>query len=438
MDSLSELLRKYGQEHLLRFYDELTDEQKSQLNTDIAEVDWARLIDFYNKQVCQETGGDFVVKPTSKIDDNLIEELPHDCINGTLLCSQSKLEEYRQVGLTNIGQRKVAALLLAGGQGTRLGFEHPKGMYDVGAPINKSLFQLQAERISQLGRSVASRTDDTIQIIWYIMTSEATMAPTREFFIENNYFGLDQSGVVFFEQNTLPSFSFDGKALLADKHKLAKAPDGNGGIYKALVDKEIIDHMTTNGVEFVHVYCVDNILVRVCDPVFLGYCISKKVDIGVKVVEKIVPNESLGVICKFNDKYRVIEYSEISDEIARRRDNTNGKLVFRAGSICDHFFSVEFLRSLESQTLPFHIAIKKIPHIDLKSGLYVKPDKPNGLKFEKFIFDVFEYTNKLVVWEVVREDEFSPLKNGPGSENDNPSTALKALIRSYELGLLTS
>jgi len=437
MDVIVEELRRYGQEHVIKFYDELSDTQKTLLEADIRDIDWKSLDKIYEEQVKNKLE-DSKLKAPSKIEDDLLEELPSNCIEGTTRCDSQTLEKYRTTGLTCIGQGKVAALLLAGGQGTRLGVDYPKGMYDVGLSSHKSLYQLQAERILKLSEPLKMATGQKSQIIWYIMTSEATMDMTRDFFEGHNYFGLSENNLVFFEQNTLPCFDLNGKVLLEDKHKISRSPNGNGGLYEALHQRGIIDHMIANGIEYVHVYCVDNILVRVCDPTFVGYCVIKGVDAGAKVVEKVSPGESVGTICKVRNQYKVIEYSEISSAIATKRDDATGRLVFNAGNICEHFFKVDFLKSIrDERVLRYHLAIKKIPHISLDTGELVRPSQPNGIKLEKFVFDVFEFTDKFAAWEVKREDEFSPLKNGPGTESNNPVTALKALLRSYELGILS-
>lgn len=429
-----EQLKHLNQHHILKFYNELSEDQKLELETEIQEINWSKLCQAYDEQVSLKSDGKL---ETKKIDDNLLDPLPSECIEGTASCQHELMEKYRTTGLTCIGQGKVAALLLAGGQGTRLGVDYPKGMFDVGLPSHKSLFQLQAERIIKLSAPLEMATGQKTQIIWYVMTSEATMEMTQDFFKSHNYFGLDKNNIIFFEQQTLPCFDFNGKVLLDKKCKLSRSPDGNGGLYEALHTKGIIDHMISNGVEYVHVYCVDNILVRVCDPTFMGYCILKDVDAGAKVVEKVKPNEAVGTICKVKDQFKVIEYSEISDNIAQKRSN-DGKLLFNAGNICEHFFKVDFLKTIkDDKVLRYHVAKKKIPYIDLETGERILPKQPNGIKLEKFIFDVFEFTDRFAAWEVKREDEFSPLKNADGTEKDNPTTALKALLRSYDLGILS-
>jgi UDP-N-acetylglucosamine/UDP-N-acetylgalactosamine diphosphorylase len=437
MQSHKELLEAVGQQHLLKFYDDLDRAQQLSLAKDISDVDWRALDTIYKEQVVDQLDGD-KLKPVTKLDESQVSELPDDHVGGTARSSQEELDRFRSIGLSSISQGKVAALLLAGGQGTRLGVDYPKGMFAIGPPIGKCLFQLQAERLIEVNnRAKTLSTGETKPIIWYIMTSEATMERTREFFKGNNYFGLEPDNIVFFEQDTIPSFDFKGKVLLSDKNRISRSPNGNGGLYEALHKRNIIDHMRANHVEYVHVYCVDNVLVRVCDPTFIGFCIEKQVDAGAKVVEKKLPNESVGTICKVGGQFKVIEYSEIPDMIANKRDPKTGKLSFSSGNICEHFFKVDFLSTIcGDKNLRYHLAIKKIPFVSLETGEIVKPTVPNGIKLEKFVFDVFELTEKFVVWEVERDDEFSPLKNADGTEKDNPTTARKALLRAYELGLL--
>jgi UDP-N-acetylglucosamine/UDP-N-acetylgalactosamine diphosphorylase len=232
----------------------------------------------------------------------------------------------------------------------------------------------------------------------------------------------------------------DGKVLLERPSRVAVAPDGNGGLYAATrtplsSDKShtVLSDLARRKILYVHAYCVDNCLVRVADPVFIGYCISKQADCAAKVVPKSSPTESVGVVAVRDHKYSVVEYSEISKEQAERRDPETGALAFRAGNIANHFYTTEFLNEVESfeGELAFHIARKKIPHVDLETAEIVKPTKPNGMKLEMFVFDVFPHTNRFAVLEVARQDEFSPLKNASGTGSDDPDTSRRDLLAQH-------
>ncbi len=302
-------------------------------------------------------------------------------------------------------------------------------MYDVGLPSGKTLFQIQAERILKLQQLACLNTKIHGTITWFIMTSESTMQPTLDFFEKYNYFGLKKENVIMFEQFMLPAFTFDGRIILEKKHKVSMSPDGNGGLYKALRDRKILEEMETRGIEFLHAFSIDNILLKIADPVFIGYCAEQGADCGVKVIEKVLPDEAIGVICMVNEKWQVVEYSEISKSIAEKRAD-DGSLLFKAGNICNHLFSTKFLRKITENyinELKLHVAQKKIPHVD-KDGNTVKPKEPNGIKMEKFIFDVFPFAEKLVVWEVNRDEEFSALKNPDEVGKDCPTTARKGIF----------
>ena len=230
----------------------------------------------------------------------------------------------------------------------------------------------------------------------------------------------------------------DGKVLLEAPHRIAVAPDGNGGLYAAIRsplspdDKTstVLMDLTKRNVLYVHAYCVDNCLVRVADPIFLGYSIQKQADCAAKVVPKTHPTESVGVVACRGSKFSVVEYSEISREQSEKRDPDTGELTFRAGNIANHFYTTAFLNQVErfEEELAYHIAKKKIAHVDLETGELVKPSKPNGMKLEMFVFDVFPFTERFAVLEVARDEEFSPLKNAPGTGSDDPQTSRRDLI----------
>ncbi|XP_055315692.1 UDP-N-acetylhexosamine pyrophosphorylase [Sitodiplosis mosellana] len=428
IETLRKHLEKYGQEHLIKFWDEIDDEQRRQLKQEIDELNFSELQSFFERVTKSNES-----ENEEKLDDKLqpIEESQFLSIRRT---SPFLIKKYEMEGLSHIAAGHVGVLLMAGGQGTRLGFSHPKGMYDVGLPSKKSLFQIQAERIRTLQRLATQQTGKTDgRITWYIMTSEHTMEPTKAFFEQHNYFGLNASDVIMFEQGSLPCFGFDGKILLNEKHVISKAPDGNGGIYRALKSQGILNDMERRGVLYLHAHSVDNILIKVADPVFIGYCVQQEADCAAKVVEKSQPNEAVGVICVVDGKYQVVEYSEISTKTSELR-NLDGRLTFNAGNICNHFFSTEFLNKIGNKfekSLKLHVAKKKIPFID-NAGKRCTPEKPNGIKIEKFVFDVFEFAEKFVVLAVEREEEFSPLKNADSAGKECATTARKDIYRCHK------
>ncbi|XP_064634295.1 UDP-N-acetylhexosamine pyrophosphorylase-like isoform X2 [Lineus longissimus] len=415
-EQLKTKLKSFGQEHLLEWWSSLPESEQKELYADLCDINFAQ-VDRYFKRCNNQ------LNTTQKVDEN-IEPVPKNLCGSISRTEKETLEAYENEGFRLISEGKVAVLLLAGGQGTRLGVPYPKGMYDVGLPSGKTLYHLQAERICRMQTMAKEKMGKAGIIPWYIMTSEKTKEPTHDYFANHDYFGLSKDNMVLFEQFQLPCLTFDGKIILDQPHKVARAPDGNGGLYRALGDCGIIDDMESRGIEHINVYCVDNILVKMADPVFTGFCHSIGADCGAKVAEKAFPTEPVGVVCRVDGLYKVVEYSEISLETAERR-NPDGQLTFNAGNICNHYFSINFLKDMVykyEDKLHHHVAKKKIPFVD-KNMCQQKPTQPNGIKMEKFVFDVFQFSKKFAVWEVLREDEFSPLKNADGADKDTPTTA---------------
>ncbi|KAI0652497.1 nucleotide-diphospho-sugar transferase [Trametes meyenii] len=436
IDNLRQRYESAGQGHLFTFWDDLSEFERGALRAQLEALDIERVNRIYNKAVSSEK------EATENTGKEAIEPLPEDAVDSVIGLPE-KEREWRATGLQAIARGEVGVLLMAGGQGTRLGSSAPKGCYDIGLPSHKSLFQYQAERIARLQQVAvesAGKPAGSVVIPWYVMTSGPTRHETEAFFTKHNYFGLDPKHVVFFEQGTLPCLTTDGKVLLETRSRVAVAPDGNGGLYAALrqplspSDKShtVLSDLDKRQIRYVHSYCVDNCLVRIADPVFLGYCIRKQADCAAKVVPKASPTESVGVVARRGDKFSVVEYSEISHEQAERRD-AKGELAFRAGNIANHFYTTEFLRAVEAfeDELAFHIARKKIAHVDVATGATVKPTKPNGMKLEMFVFDVFPFTKRFAVLEVARAEEFSPLKNAPGTGADDPDTSRRDLLAQH-------
>ncbi|XP_038589845.1 UDP-N-acetylhexosamine pyrophosphorylase-like protein 1 [Micropterus salmoides] len=425
LKQVEQSLENAGQAHVLQFWKELCEEERDRFLTELSQLDLKGL-----KEHC-EGAARAAASPSASLDQH-IEPVPPEFIGSVRKSDRNSLAEWENEGLLQISENRVGVLLLAGGQGTRLGVKYPKGMYNVGLPSGKTLYQIQAERIHKIQELAGRKHGSKCTVPWYIMTSEFTLAPTEKFFEENNYFGLEPSNIVMFEQRMIPAVTFDGKVILQAKGKIAMAPDGNGGLYQALVDNKVLEDLKKRGVEYLHVYCVDNILVKMADPVFIGFCVSKGADCGAKVVEKAYPAEPVGVVCRVQGVFQVVEYSELQPETAELR-GPGGELVYSAGNICNHFFTRAFLQDIaekfESQ-LKQHVAIKKVPFVDT-CGNQVKPTKPNGIKMEKFVFDVFPFSRKFVAFEVVREDEFSPLKNADGAATDSPTTARNSLLAQH-------
>ena len=429
-DRLAELRQKYadaGQDHVFAFYDGLTDDEKTS---------FVEQLETFNPERINEIT-DRALNPPPEDEGSTggkLEPMPESGRASILDSKQEDLDRWYSQGLDLIAQNKVAVVLMAGGQGTRLGSSAPKGCYDIGLPSKKTLFQIQAERIRKIEQLAAKKSGGAAPVVpWYVMTSGPTRAPTEAFFKEHNYFGLNPENVFIFEQGVLPCISNEKKILLQSKSKVAVAPDGNGGIYNALVVQGAIADMRKRGIEHIHAYCVDNCLVKVADPVFIGFSASKDVDIATKVVRKRNATESVGLILLKNGRPGVVEYSEIDNATAEAEDpDQPGVLKFRAANIVNHYYSFRFLESIPvwAHKLPHHVARKKIPTVDLVTGEEIKPAKPNGIKLEQFVFDVFPMLDldKFAMLEVKREDEFSPLKNARGTGEDDPDTSKRDIM----------
>ncbi|XP_011168529.1 UDP-N-acetylhexosamine pyrophosphorylase [Solenopsis invicta] len=431
MERLRDKLSAYDQEHLLRFWEELMDEDKNQLENDIAELDFHEIIGYFKRAVesSQYVGQNML--------DDKIQPIDESKIASAKTSTEEELNMYEERGLKEIAEGCVAVLLMAGGQGTRLGVTYPKGMYDVALPSRKTLFQLQAERIISLQNMAQQRYEKHGEITWYILTSEATHDATVEYLSKRNYFGLKEKNVKTFKQGMLPCFTFDGKIILDAKHRISKAPDGNGGLYRALKNQGILDDMAKRGIRSIHAHSVDNILVKVADPIFIGYCLLSDTDCGVKVIEKSSPSEPVGIVCKVENHYQVVEYSEMTKKTAELR-HANGQLMYNAANICNHYFTLNFLKDVGyfyEKNLLLHVAKKKIPYVN-NDGERIIPKIPNGIKIEKFVFDVFPFAKNFAVWQGTREEEFSPVKNSSSAGEDCPSTARTDLLNLHKKWLL--
>jgi UDP-N-acetylglucosamine/UDP-N-acetylgalactosamine diphosphorylase len=405
-------LQSHGQEHLLRFYDTLDASAQQAMLDQLAMIDFEHTDELIESYVLNEPETDI---PADLAPPTIYPATP------TPELADRYAQAY-QTGETMIGKGKVAAFVVAGGQGTRLGYEGPKGCYECTPVAKKPLFQVFAEQIL----AAQNRTGGIIP--WYIMTSPINDVATRAFFRHHNYFGLDADNVMFFAQGTMPAIDFDGKLLLSKPGRVAENPNGHGGSLLSLAQSGSLADMNQRGVETISYFQVDNPLVRCVDPLFIGLAAMDNAEMSAKALPKRDPMEKLGNFCVHDGRVTVIEYSDMPDELARQCE-PDGRLTFSAGSIAIHLLDRAFVERLTAggrPQLPFHRAEKKVPFVD-DEGTLVKPDTPNAVKLEMFVFDAMPLASRCVILETVRSEEFSPIKNAEGL--DSPATCLHDLVR---------
>lgn len=393
-------LEKFNQKNLINLLNKLED--KTDLIKQINQVNFEQIMELYNK-----------IKEPKVIDINKIEHINY--VDKSKL-SNEDLEEYNKTGEKIIRNGQYAVVTMAGGQGTRLGHIGPKGTFKISVNgEEKYLFQIIVESLQ-----IANNRYDVI-IPWYIMTSSENKEQTVKFLEENNYFGYPKEKVKFFVQGNLPLIDTNGE-LIIDKNCLIKeASDGNGSIYQSMKKDGIIEDMKKNNIKWIFVGGVDNILLKIVDPVLTGLTIKENNKISSKSVVKTNPKEKVGVFCKIAGKPKVIEYTELPEDMACKRDENN-ELVFGEVNILSHLYSIEALEELSNKKLPYHVAFKKANYLDNK-GNYIEVSEPNAYKFEAFIFDAFEEYSDMSILRVKREEEFAPIKNAEGQ--DSPETACK-------------
>jgi UDP-N-acetylglucosamine/UDP-N-acetylgalactosamine diphosphorylase len=385
-----ERLAALGQQHLLAGWGSRSEESRRRLAEDLESTDLSILARF-----AELTGGAAASTP--------------DIAPAPYVAAAGRDESPSAAGLAAAAAGKAAFLTVAGGQGSRLGYEGPKGIFPV-TPIRRaSLFQVFAEKL--LGFCSAERA----RMPWYIMTSPENHRPTVDYFTEHRFFGLRPEDVLFFPQGTLPTLDSSGRLLLAADGGLFRNPDGHGGLVQALVRNGMIDDMRRRGVEHLFYFQVDNPLVAAPDPLFLGYHLTRGAEVSVKVIPKRSPDEKLGVIAMAGRRACIVEYSDLDQQRMYARD-ARGRLLFEQGSIAIHIFRVDFL-ARRAADLPLHVARKKVKAMDPATG---KATELEAVKFERFIFDLLPLAENVLFYETVREDEFSPVKNREGL--DSPAT----------------
>ena len=404
--NVKEKLAKYGQEHLLNFYNELSEEKQNQLLDEILTIDFKQLQDLYES-----------TKEKPDFTESKIEAIPH--VTKSEL-SKEETEKYTKIGEEIIKQGKLAVVTMAGGQGTRLGHSGPKGTYDIGLSSHKSIFELLCDNVKEAKEKYG------VTIPWYLMTSDENNEETVKFFEEKNYFNYPKSAIQFFKQGTLPMLDTNGKVLINEENMIKQAPDGHGGVFEAMRKNGIIYDMKEKGIEYIFISGVDNILAKFVDPVFIGMQVALEKLTASKSVVKAYAEEKVGVFCKRDGKPGVIEYSEISEELAKAKDE-KGDFLLGDANIVNHQFHISVLEKISTEKLPYHIAFKKASYKNAE-GKIIVPETPNAYKFEAFLFDIFSCVPEMLVYRVKREEEFAPVKNAEGV--DSPETA-RTLYNNY-------
>jgi len=400
----------HKQEHIFRFWDALNETQQNRLISQVGLIDFNLLSQLIELASDRERylKKEFKLEPAEFI--SLQERKERDI-------------SARAVGEEHLKAGKVAAFLVAGGQGTRLGFSKTKGMYPITPVKKKSLFQLHAEKLRAMERRYNT------QIPWFIMTSQTNNKETSNFFEENNHFGYNAENISFIVQDMIPAIDRQGKLILDAIDHIFTNPNGHGGSLKALWESGALESMRKKGVETIFYFQVDNVLTRICDPIYIGYHVLAQSDMSNKVVRKKYPEEKMGILCKIDGKLGLMEYSDLTKEDMYATNN-DGSLKYWAGNIATHIISVDFVESenITGFKLPYHIAEKNIPYLD-EQGKLIKSKEKNGIKFETFVFDALLDARKSVSLEVERIKEFSPLKNKEGE--NSPQTVRRDLNNTY-------
>ena len=410
IEDIKKKLKKYSQEHLLNNFENLSEEKQKRLLEQIENIDFDLIKSLY----------DTTQNITTEIQDDQIK--PIEFFDKEKLYDDYK--KYKEIGEKAIRTKKLAAVTMAGGQGTRLGHDGPKGTYDIGLESHKSLFELLSDGLKEQGKKYG------VIIPWFIMTSRENNDATVEFFAKHRYFGYEKDkNIFFFKQGELPMIDTEGKILIGEDGLIKEAANGHGGIYEALVKNGMTKKMRELGVEWVFIGGVDNCLVKMVDPVLMGIAIDKNVTAAGKSVVKANPQEKVGVFCKRNGRPSVVEYTEIPKEMSEATDE-NGNLIYGESHILCNLFNIDAIERMGSKPLPYHIAFKKATYID-KDGNKVVPDGPNAYKFEAFLFDAFGELDDMAILRVKREEEFAPVKNATGT--DSPETARELYRKFYNI-----
>ena len=398
---VKKLLEKYNQEHLLKFYDVLSQDEKETLLNQLSSIDFELITKLYNDS-----------KVNTSIDYSEISPLPH--IEKNRL-SKDEIHYYTKIGEDIVKSNTFAVITMAGGQGTRLGYKGPKGTYELKfANFNKSLFEIICDDLKRTNKQY------NITLPWYIMTSTENDIATKQYFKEHNYFGYPKYFIRFFVQEQLPLIDIDGKLILQEPYLAKIASCGNGNVFKCLVKHGILDEMKEKGIKWISFGGIDNILLKNIDPLFLGLIIENNYKIGSKTLFKEQPLEPLAVYCKKNNHPSILDYNDITLELSEEKDENNTYL-YREANLLSHIMSIDAVYESSFLELPFHRAFKKNAFVN-DEGMKQVPDGPNTFKFENFIFDAFSHFDNMLLLRVNSNEEFAPIKSFTGVYN--PDTAM--------------
>lgn len=402
-EQTKKILKYQKQEQILEY----PIRNKEEFANEVLKINFEQLNKLYDKAIKNE-----------KMENSKIEPIPY--IEKDKLSEEEK-EHYKKIGENIIRNNEYAVVTMAGGQGSRLGHDGPKGTFDFGLENHKSIFEVLCDRLKEAYKKY------NVYIPWYIMTSRQNNEETINFFEKNNYFGYSKENVYFFKQGELPVLNDQGKLMLNKEGNINTAADGHGGIFVSMEKEKITENMKQRGIKWVFIGPVDNVLIKMVDPIFIGICQDKNMLAGGKSIIKAYPEERVGVFCKKDGKPDVIEYTEISKEMAKMK-NDKGELVYAESHINCNVFNIDIIEKISKNKLPYHCAHKKIEYLN-KEGQVVKPEEPNAYKFEAFIFDAFKMLDEMTIFRVKREEEFAPIKNAEGK--DSPETALELYKNFY-------
>lgn len=401
LEKAEEILKKYNQKNAIELFKNLDADKKEILAESILNTDFDYVMDVFNSANQKKESSSNGISPMQAA---IKEDM-----------TDTEREKYYELGKKVIQDGEYAVVTVAGGQGTRLGHSGPKGTFKV-ETVNgeKYIFEILCEIMKE------SNAKYDIEIPWYIMTSEENNSETVNFFKEHNFFGYNPEKIKFFKQSKMPLMTTDGKILIDKDFKIKEASDGHGGIFNSMRKSGVISELEGNNVKWIFTCGVDNILVNMVDPYLVGLAIDKKCKIATRSLVKNSPSEKIGVLCKQDNKVKVIEYTELSEEMANMTD-ANGNLLYGESHVMFNLFSLDAIKQISTAKLPYHIAFKKNDYLDANGNL-VKAEAPNSYKFESFIFDSFELFDDIAILRGKREEEFAPIKNATG--NDSPETAV--------------